>query len=88
MKATVPVIFSLLVFGAAGTAQAETMRGRIDTVDVEANQLKLKNGVRFVYRDDVDETQLAKGARVKLTYSKVKGQLRVKRLRVIGAPRG
>lgn len=87
MKHTFPVIFSLFVFAVSGAAQAEAMRGRIATVDIEANQIKLKNGVRFVYRDDVDEAQLAEGARVKVTYNKVNGQLRVRRLHVIGAPR-
>lgn len=88
MKNTFPILFSLFVFAATGAAHAEDVRGRIATVDTGANFFALKNGLKFSYNGELDEAQLAKGARVKVTYKNVKGRFHVKRLRVISPPKG
>lgn len=88
MKYALSLLFSLFVFSTATTAHAGDVRGRIDVVDTGANQFVLKNGLRFSYNGDVDEAELAKGARVKVSYKNVKGRLHVKRLRVISPPKG
>lgn len=88
MKYALSLLISLFVFSAATTAHAQDVRGRIDTIDTAANQFALENGIKFSYDGELDEAQLAEGARVKVTYKNVKGRFHVKRLRVISAPKG
>ena len=56
------ILPAAFVLAMASPASASDMRGRIDTVDTEANQFTLRNGITFYYSDDMSEEGLAEGA--------------------------
>lgn len=88
MKIVPTLLISTLLIAAAGSAQAESMRGKIRSVDTDANRFTLTNGLAFNYSDEVDEAQLQKDARIKVKYRQKSGKLVVRHVRVIGAPQG
>lgn len=81
-KYLLSILPALLLAAIAVPAHAGDMRGRIEAVDTEANQFTLRNGVSFQYGDDIDETGLAEGAKVKVKYESDNGYFVVKRLKV------
>ncbi|MFN3231456.1 MAG: hypothetical protein ACE363_04775 [Alphaproteobacteria bacterium] len=84
MKKLLSLILPAALVLAMGTpAIAKDMRGRVASVDTEANEFTLRNGVTFYYSDDkISEEGLAAGAKVKVKYKSKSGFFRVTSLTV------
>lgn len=86
MKQGLTLLASVILMVSTGAAHAERLNGKIRNIDIEANQFQLKNGLTFHYGGDIEDSQLVKGARVKVNYKSKDGQLIVRRLYVISTP--
>ena len=87
MKKLLTLTVPALLVASIATADAADVRGRVDSVNPEAQTFTLKNGATFRYGDNVAVQDLVPDAKVKVAYKSNRGTLEARKVKVVGAPR-